>query len=106
MRCCWPSSSPASAARGWSITTASRPSLANIYGDDATSPAVCGDTAVLAEEAAAANGDIDALVAIEDRLGFATPLPGGQCTRHLRLRGRELSTYKDIFIFALEGGRG
>lgn len=55
-------------------------SLANIYGDDATSPAVCGDTAVLAEEAAAANGDIDALVAIEDRLGFATPLPGGQCS--------------------------
>lgn len=54
--------------------------LANIYGDDATSQAVCGDTAVLAEEAAAANGDIDALVAIEDRLGFATPLPGGQCS--------------------------
>jgi hypothetical protein len=55
-------------------------SLANIYGDDATSPSVCGDTAVLAEEAAAANGDIDTLVAIEDRLGFATPLPGGQCS--------------------------
>ncbi|HVQ07368.1 MAG TPA: hypothetical protein VMS43_02930 [Allosphingosinicella sp.] len=55
-------------------------SLANIYGDDATSPSVCGDTAVLAEEAAAADGDIDVLVAIEDRLGFATPLPGGQCS--------------------------
>ena len=54
-------------------------SLANIYGDDATSPTVCGETVVLAEEAAAANGDIDTLVAIEDRLGFATPLPGGQC---------------------------
>ena len=55
-------------------------SLANIYGDDATNEAICGETAVLAEEAAAANGDIDALVAIEDRLGFATPLPGGQCS--------------------------
>ncbi|HYI46914.1 MAG TPA: hypothetical protein VEX35_00465 [Allosphingosinicella sp.] len=55
-------------------------SLANIYGDDPTSPAVCGETVVLAEEAAATNGDIDALVAIEDRLGFATPLPGGQCS--------------------------
>jgi hypothetical protein len=55
-------------------------SLANIYGDDATSPSICGDTVVLAQEAAAANGDIDALVAIEDRLGFATPLPGGQCS--------------------------
>lgn len=55
-------------------------SLANIYGDDATNASVCGETAVLAEEAAAANGDIDVLVAIEDRLGFATPLPGGQCS--------------------------
>ena len=54
--------------------------LANIYGDDATSRAVCADTAVLANEAAEAGGDIDALVAIEDRLGFVSSLPGGQCT--------------------------
>ena len=62
-------------------------SLANIYGDDATSRAVCAETAVLAEEAAAADGDIDALVAIEDRLGFATPLPGGQCSVSFAVRG-------------------
>ena len=55
-------------------------SLANIYGDDATDPTVCAETELLADEAAAANGDIDALVAIEDRLGFASPLEGGQCT--------------------------
>ena len=54
--------------------------LANIYGDDATSDSVCADTVVLAEEAADAAGDIDALVAIEDRLGFVSSLPGGQCT--------------------------
>ena len=54
--------------------------LANIYGDDATSRSVCAETVVLAEEAAAARGDIDALVAIEDRLGFVSALPGGQCT--------------------------
>jgi hypothetical protein len=59
-----------------SFTTA----LANIYGDDATSGSVCADTEVLAEEAATAGGDIDALVAIEDRLGFVSALPGGQCT--------------------------
>lgn len=54
--------------------------LANIYGDDATSRAVCAETVVLAGEAAAAAGDVDALIAIEDRLGFVTALPGGQCT--------------------------
>ena len=54
--------------------------MANIYGDDATSRSVCADTAVIAEEAAAAGGDIDALVALEDRLGFVSALPGGQCT--------------------------
>jgi len=55
-------------------------SLANIYGDDGTSPSVCAETEVLAGEAAEAGGDIDALVAIEDRLGFVSALPGGQCT--------------------------
>lgn len=54
--------------------------LANIYGDDATSESVCAETVVLAQEAAEAGGDIDALVAIEDRLGFVSSLPGGQCT--------------------------
>ena len=54
--------------------------LANVYGDDATSGSVCAETAVLAGEAAEAGGDIDALVAIEDRLGFVSALPGGQCT--------------------------
>jgi hypothetical protein len=54
--------------------------LANIYGDDATSQSVCADTALLAEEAAAANGDVDLLIAIEDRLGFVSALPGGQCS--------------------------
>jgi hypothetical protein len=54
--------------------------LANVYGDDATSHSVCAETAVLAGEAAEAGGNIDALVAIEDRLGFVSALPGGQCT--------------------------
>jgi len=53
--------------------------LANIYGADATDQAVCADTAALADEAAAANGDIAQLVAIEDRFGFSSDLPGGQC---------------------------
>lgn len=54
--------------------------LANIYGADATDHEVCAETAALAEEAAAANGDIRRLVAIEDRFGFTSALPGGQCT--------------------------
>lgn len=54
--------------------------MANIYGDDATSHSVCAETEVLAGEAAEAQGDIDTLVAIEDRLGFVSSLPGGQCT--------------------------
>ena len=53
--------------------------LANVYGADATDHEVCADTAALAEEAAAANGDIGQLVAIEDRFGFSSDLPGGQC---------------------------
>ena len=53
--------------------------LANIYGADATDQTVCADTGALAEEAAAANGDISRLVAIEDRFGFSSDLPGGQC---------------------------
>ena len=53
--------------------------LANLYGDDATSRDVCEETALIAEDAASATGDIRQLVAIEDRLGFSSPLPGGQC---------------------------
>lgn len=64
-------------------------SLANIYGDDATSETVCADTVVLADEAAAAGGEIDLLVAIEDRLGFETPLPGGQCSVTFAAAGGE-----------------
>jgi hypothetical protein len=55
-------------------------SLANAYGADATSPEVCHDTATLADEAAAAQGDIRQLVALEERLGFESELPGGVCT--------------------------
>ena len=62
--------------------------LANVYGADATDHGICADTAALAEEAAAANGDIRALVAIEDRFGFSSSLPGGECT----------------YTFASEGG--
>jgi len=53
--------------------------LANGYGADATDEAVCAETEALADEAAAANGDISQLVAIEDRFGFSSDLPGGQC---------------------------
>jgi len=53
--------------------------LANIYGADATDSAVCAETAALADEASAAQGDIARLVAIEDRFGFSPELPGGQC---------------------------
>ena len=53
--------------------------LANGYGADVTDAAVCAETAALADEAAAANGDIAQLVGIEDRFGFSSDLPGGQC---------------------------
>ena len=53
--------------------------LANAYGDDATDRTICADTAFVADEAAAAAGNVDALVALEDRFGFAPALPGGRC---------------------------
>lgn len=53
--------------------------LANAYGDDATDRTICADTAAIADEAAAAAGNVDALVALEDRFGFAPALPGGRC---------------------------
>ena len=55
--------------------------LANIDREHAPSALVCAETAALAEEAAAAAGDVEQLVALADRLGFAVPLPGGQCAR-------------------------
>lgn len=54
--------------------------LANIYGDDATNQTVCAETAMLADEAANARGDLGQLVAIADRFGRAPELPGGRCT--------------------------
>lgn len=53
--------------------------LANIYGDDATDREVCAQTAMAAEEGAAAAGDIARLVALGDRFGPPPALPGGQC---------------------------
>jgi hypothetical protein len=53
--------------------------LANEYGDDATDRTVCAETATVADEAAAAAGDVRQLVALDDRLGATPPLPGGQC---------------------------
>ena len=53
-------------------------SLANAYGGDATDRDVCAQTAALADEAAAAAGDAG-LVAIADRFGFVSALPGGRC---------------------------
>ena len=53
--------------------------LASGYGADTTDAATCADAAALADEAAEANGDIGRLVAIEDRFGLSSELPGGQC---------------------------
>lgn len=53
--------------------------LANIYGDDATTREVCAETEAVAEEAAAAAGDIRLLMTIAHRLGDSPALPGGQC---------------------------
>lgn len=53
--------------------------LANEYGDDPTNEEVCGETAEVAGEAAAAQGDITLLLALADRTGAPPQLPGGQC---------------------------
>ena len=58
-----------------SFTTA----LANEYGGDATSYAVCEETAAIAAEAALAEGDIGRLVDLADRTGRSPELPGGVC---------------------------
>jgi hypothetical protein len=53
--------------------------LANAYGGDATSGERCAESASVAAEAVAADGDIERLVEIEERFGSAPSLPGGQC---------------------------
>ncbi|MGE0178494.1 MAG: hypothetical protein AB7O91_01575 [Sphingomonas sp.] len=53
--------------------------LANAYGAGATTAEICAETAQLAEEAAAAAGDVRRLVQIAERLGVAPSLPGGHC---------------------------
>jgi hypothetical protein len=53
--------------------------LANEYGDDQTSVEICEETAKVASEAIAAQGSVDRLLEIADRLGSAPDLPGGRC---------------------------
>jgi hypothetical protein len=53
--------------------------LANAYGGDDTSEALCAETAMIADEAAQAAGEPRRLVEIADRLGAAPELPGGRC---------------------------
>jgi hypothetical protein len=54
--------------------------LANAYGGDATNRSVCANTARLADEAAAAAGNVARLVALQSRVGLAPPTPGALCT--------------------------
>lgn len=53
--------------------------LANSYGAGETSGETCAEAASVAAEAVAAGGDFERLVEIEERLGPAPALPGGQC---------------------------
>jgi hypothetical protein len=53
--------------------------LANEYGAAQTSGESCAESASLAAEAVAADGDLDRLVQIEERFGPAPEVPGGQC---------------------------
>ena len=54
-------------------------SLANAYGGEATDRTICAETAMVADEGANAGGDIERLVALENRLGVMPALPGGRC---------------------------
>jgi hypothetical protein len=65
-----------------SFTTA----MANQYGADATSGAVCDETAAVAAEAVAAEGDVVRLVELADRFGRSPELPGGVCPITLMAR--------------------
>jgi len=53
--------------------------LANAYGADATSLESCEGTVRFAEEAIAARGEIESLVALDERMGPTPGLPGGEC---------------------------
>jgi hypothetical protein len=65
-----------------SFTTA----MANQYGADATSGQVCEDTAAIAADAVAAEGDVARLVELADRTGGSPELPGGVCPLTLTAR--------------------
>jgi hypothetical protein len=65
-----------------SFTTA----MANHYGADETSGTVCEETAEIAAEAAAADGDVARLVDLADRTGGSPELPGGVCPITLTAR--------------------
>jgi hypothetical protein len=65
-----------------SFTTA----MANQYGGDATSEAVCEETAAVAADAVAAQGDVTRLVELADRTGGSPQLPGGLCPVELTRR--------------------
>jgi hypothetical protein len=53
--------------------------LANEYGADPTNGEVCDQTADVAAEAAAAQGDVQQLLVLAERLGPPPSLPGGEC---------------------------
>lgn len=53
--------------------------LANSYGAAATSDEVCVGLAALADDAAAAAGDIPRLIELADRIDSRPDLPGGRC---------------------------
>ena len=53
--------------------------LANEYGADATTDAICAETADASLEAAEAAGDTRKLLAVAERLGPTPELPGGEC---------------------------
>jgi hypothetical protein len=60
--------------------------LANRYGADATSGEICEETAGVAAEAVAAQGDVARLVDLADRVGGSPELPGGVCPITLSAR--------------------
>ena len=60
--------------------------MANQYGADATSGEVCEETAAVAAEAVAAEGDVVRLVELADRTGGSPDLPGGVCPVTLTAR--------------------
>jgi hypothetical protein len=53
--------------------------LANEYGADPTDGEICDETADAAWDASAAQGDVQRLLDVADRLGPPPRLPGGEC---------------------------